>query len=107
MQRAPPAEGCVHGTPWGQWSVAGEAVLRKAVCSRGELPAGIILRCCLEQELPGPGWPQSVQAWGSPAVPLPSRDGRWVCVASQKAVLAMLAGAKILGRLSRVSSSRR
>lgn len=48
MQRAPPAQGCVRGTPRGRWPGAGEAVLRKAVCGRGELPAGVILRCAAE-----------------------------------------------------------
>lgn len=58
----PQPRGAYVATPRGWWPVAGEAVLRKAVCGRGELPAGIILRlCCRERELPGPGRPQSVR----------------------------------------------
>lgn len=82
-----------------------EAVLPKAVCGRGELPAGGVntVVCCRERELPGP---QSVQARVAQQCVFP--QGWQVGVrGSQKAVLAMLAGAKIRGRLSRVSSSRR
>lgn len=65
MRRAPPllAWGCVRGTPHGQRLGAGEAVLRKAVCGRGQLPAGVILRCAAASwGLLAPGWAQSVQA---------------------------------------------
>lgn len=100
MQRVPRAQGCGRGTPRGQWPRQGKRCsVRQCAAAGGELPAGIILRCAAgNRRRASPG--------GS-AVPLPARDGRWVCVVSQKAVLAMLAGAKILGRLSKVSSSRR
>lgn len=98
MQRGP-ARRCGGGT---RGAAAGdrEAVLRKAVCGRGELPAGGVILWCAA------GSPVRASP-GGPAVPLPSGMAGGCVRGSQKAVLAMLAGAKIRGRLSRVSSSRR
>lgn len=82
--------------------------VRQCAAARGELPGeGNTAVRCRERGAAGSRPAVVRSSPGGPAVPLPSRDGRWVCVATQKAVLAMLAGAKILGRLSRVSSSRR
>lgn len=104
--RSPPAQGCgtwhpARGGWWGKRCSVRQCAAA-AGAQRGEY-------CAV---LPAAG---AAGSWTAPfpaspgglAVPLPSRDGGWLCVASQKAVLAMLAGAKILGRLSRVSSSRR
>lgn len=75
MCSEPPAQWCGGGTVG---PVAGdrEAVLRKAVCGRGELPAGGNTAVCCRGPSPcKPGWPSSAFAL---------RDGRWVCVGLRK-----------------------
>lgn len=59
-----------------------EAVLRKAVCGRGELPAGgVILWCGAES---GSCRVPSLCKPGQPSGAFALRDGRWVCVSLRK-----------------------
>lgn len=78
MQRAPcPAVGRVAGDR--------EAVLRKAVCGRGELPAGgLILWCAAESGSCWGCWVPSPCKPGRPSSAFALRDGRWVCVGLRK-----------------------
>lgn len=62
---SPPCPGVRTWHPVGPG--AGEAVLRKAVCGHGELPAGVILQCGSCRVLAGPrpcksGWPSGAFA---------------------------------------------
>lgn len=103
MASPQPTQGCAGGTrrTGGSGGCSVRQCAATASCRRGDSAGATESGGCRAPSGPSPcerGWPGGACA---------REDGGWGCAVSQKAVLAMLAGAKILGRLSRVSSSRR